>query len=903
MDETILTIGQDSPEVLLEAAYEALGYNEGSLLIAASAPKPQTLEITEWLEKGDWLTLANKIGAQKVFFVNNDPVIVFCKFDDGQDEERLINAFRQAWCMARPTCLFIALPGDLRVYSLNQSPARNSEEWNQITPLAVAQRATEVAEKLNSFRRDEVESGRLFADEYFGDIDARADRRFIRDLKNVRKVLLRTGLLPKYAHALIGRSIFVRYLEDRKILTPKYFEHVADGHPEWQELLSRVPEKPDLALDLGKRRYHNVLLSKEFTYALFNRLSLDFNGDMFPRDVQEENAVHEEEHLLVLRQFLLGEGDSDQLSLFFWAYDFEIIPVELISSIYEEFYHEATDGEDDKGTHYTPSVLVDYVLSRVLTRERLASNPRILDPACGSGIFLVEAFRRVVRFRVQEQNGKMLSSDELRCIVRDQIAGIEINREAIRVAAFSLYLALMHYQQPPDILMQKRLPYLIFEENEPTSDIYYNILYNSNTFSLTGAEVGLLRHQLAENRTFAGRAVIQRVLNTDRRLPLEINNYDVIVGNPPWDEAKSAKDEANSQGSTESSMAIMWAKAFKLPVGDNSYSQLFMYRALSLSRETGVIGLLVHSSVIFNQRSTSQDFRRKWLSSSTLYEVVNFSHVRRLFFDKAVAPFIFLHFGPRPNGADQSGFVYFSARLTKMAQELRVVSLTNTDRRIVRQEEVENRDYLWKTYWWGSHRDVALLAFLDAGTTLENVLDDRDAPPGYGFQLGTKTPSTTLTTLRALKSKKMEFYGPLKDEWFEKPPSGVKRQPDELLYQRRRLLIVRGIKAAYGAYARLESESFSFRHTIYCVPLPSLPEWEAKMILAVFWSSLGRYRMFMTSGSWGAWYDQTVPRDILSMPKGFLLTRTKQPKLLLRLWILYVHGSRSLTFLRIANRR
>jgi type I restriction-modification system DNA methylase subunit len=866
MDETISTIDQDSPESLLEEAYRTLGYNEGSLLEAASAPEPNTPEIGEWLEKGDWLALANKIGAEKIFFVNNDPVIVFCKFDDGQNEGKLINAFRQAWCMARPTCLFIALPGELRVYSLNQSPARNSEEWNHITPLAVAQRATEVAEKLNSFRREEVESGRLFADEYFGDIDARADRRFIRDLKSVRKVLLDTGLLQKYVHALIGRSIFVRYLEDRKVLTPKYFEQVTEGHPEWQELLLTDPEKPDLALDFGKRRYHNVLLSKEFTYALFNQLSLDFNGDMFPRDLEEEDAVDDQKHLLPLRQFLLGEGDSDQLSLFFWAYDFEIIPVELISSIYEEFYHHGNEGEDDKGTHYTPTVLVDYVLSRLLTKERLDRDAKVLDPACGSGIFLVEAFRRIVRHRVQQREGRMLSPTELRHILRDQITGIELNSEATRVAAFSLYLALMHYQDPPDILEHKRLPNLIYERDQPRDDDHYAILHNTNTFSLTAEEATELRTRLEKRKRFLGRVKVQWLLDTNATLNLCLNHYDVIVGNPPWDEASEQQDETKSSV-PDSLLAIRWAEVFERPVGEHSYSQLFLFRALSLAKEDGAIGLLVHSSVLFNQRSTSRKFRQRWLTESVLHEVVNFVHVRKLFFDKAIAPFVFLHFAPRNKACwEDSSFIYTSARHTRSMEQLRAVMLSNADRRIVRQGEVMNREYLWKTYWWGSHRDSQLLAYLDAQQTLQELLGESDPKPGYGFQFGADVPSSTLSSLRPLKSRNLRFYGPLKEQWFEDPPEGVKRQPDERIYQGQRLLVVEGAKAGFGICARLEYDNFSHRHTVYSVPLPSLPEWQAKIVLGMFWSSLGRYRLFMTSGNWGTWYDKFISGDILSIP-------------------------------------
>ena len=112
---------------LLDEAYRGLGYKDGMLLDAVSQPGPGSIEALEWLEKGDWLALAQKVGAEKVFFVHNDPVVVFRDFADEPNEEDLIKTFRRAWCMARPQHLFISRPGILEVYSLNQSPPRKVE--------------------------------------------------------------------------------------------------------------------------------------------------------------------------------------------------------------------------------------------------------------------------------------------------------------------------------------------------------------------------------------------------------------------------------------------------------------------------------------------------------------------------------------------------------------------------------------------------------------------------------------------------------------------------------------------------------------------------------------------------------------------------------------------------------
>ncbi len=67
----------DTAHELLDAAYSRLGFREGDLLDATDEPNDATSK--EWVNKGDWLALAKKVGAEKVFFVNEYPVIVFAK--------------------------------------------------------------------------------------------------------------------------------------------------------------------------------------------------------------------------------------------------------------------------------------------------------------------------------------------------------------------------------------------------------------------------------------------------------------------------------------------------------------------------------------------------------------------------------------------------------------------------------------------------------------------------------------------------------------------------------------------------------------------------------------------------------------------------------------------------------
>ena len=272
---------------LLQESYETLDYSSGALLQAASSPSSD-LPASEWIDKGEWLSLAKEVGADRVFFVHNDPVIVFCDCAEKSSDIQQLETFRRVWCMARPQLLFMAFTDELRVYDLNKAPVKSADEWQERKPLAVVERLSETLDKLVEFRREQVESGRLFGDKRFESVDQRADKQLISDLRALRRELRRIDDLEiRFAHALIGRAIFVRYLEDRKILSPEYFERVASGNDEWQRLLSEEPEKPMITANQGNRRFDRVLRNEKFTYALFHKLFEDFNGDMFPRDDEE----------------------------------------------------------------------------------------------------------------------------------------------------------------------------------------------------------------------------------------------------------------------------------------------------------------------------------------------------------------------------------------------------------------------------------------------------------------------------------------------------------------------------------------------------------------------------------------------------------------------------------------
>jgi hypothetical protein len=882
-----MTKDPNVPTDLLQAVYDQLDFAAGNLLDATEQPSEKTSK--EWVNVGGWLSLAGKVGAEKVFFVDNNPVIVFARLDHNvsgnERSNRLHEFFNDIWCMARPQLLFLASPGELSVYDLSRAPVKQNEKLSDHQRrLSIIKTVVEIQTKLQKYNRAQIETGRLFEEEHFGRPTFRADESLIRDLKTVRTALINSGLSKEYAHRLIGRSIFIRYLEDRNILIESDFRSVAENQPDWLKILN-APGAPDVTPQMEKKLYPKVLSSKDFTYALFAQLAKDFNGELFPLDAEEETTV-QQAHLDALQDFLRG-GNAQRL--FFYAYKFDVIPIGLISSIYEEFYNDESGKDNNQASHYTPSALVEFLLSQVLTPERLSKNPRIIDPACGSGIFLVEAFRRIIRHRAAEEKDRRLPQwQELGTILREQIRGIDINPDAVRVAAFSLYLAFLHYQNPPairhHIQQGRRLPHLKYESKNSEELIndsgqeHFDILLAMNAFDFDSLTSGVEENV---RRKFSSQSA------------------DIVVGNPPW----GYPNRNDKKGQDAAKVATKWCKIAPVKyIGDKELSQAFMHKSIDLLRDGGVAALLVSSGIFFKSHEESRKFRRQWLSLTTLEQVVNFVHVRQLFFSgtgrtgKAVAPFVSVMFSKGAPSNVDNVFEYWSAKKTAFIKRSKSVVLSNTDRHFVSQADMSRNDLLWKIYWWGNHQDERLIKSLQMNPTLISVADHKGkliTHSGSGFKKGTlnddgddidegsesgiaeaipgeDTSWVKKKVFRECPIAKFDRYSTLSNDDFLPPPTSLERARARELFEGKRLLIKKSPSEVSGVkgqiIARLESDPFCFRHSIYSFRLRDSLVWEDKILLGIMWSSLARYYFFLTASSWGTWHDSIGLDEVRNFP-------------------------------------
>jgi hypothetical protein len=256
-------------------------------------------------------------------------------------------------------------------------------------------------------------------DEYYKSTikQKRVSQKLFDNIKIVRERLTANDqLTDDQANTLILRLIFIRYLIDRNV---------------------KLQEEFILGKTIGERRLSFIkLISKpRILNKFFAELNDKFNGTLFKDSKFELSRDQAIDLAKVFSGEIAEEGslfyDTD---LFFEIFDFSIIPVELISGIYESLI----DPETRKlhSAVYTPSFLVEYMLNETIDKY-LAKNffnveCKIFDPAAGSGIFLVQAFRRMVEKEIEKDITKKISKVRLREIVVNNLFGLDINEQAKR---------------------------------------------------------------------------------------------------------------------------------------------------------------------------------------------------------------------------------------------------------------------------------------------------------------------------------------------------------------------------------------------------------------------------------------------------------------------------------------
>lgn len=639
-------------------------------------------------------TIGQKLNVDSVFFYQppgaetSVPHILFSHLE-GTNTRQLVHELAQlhkaAWNMSRAPLLFATTSDGLvriyNAYSLPSEPKPNSHSYQSglIEVLNIFNESE--AERLRQkYHRREFESGRFWQNNRNRfSIEKRADRMLLQNLRvmhrNLSKMLNKTTenrrVASEITHYLIGRAIFIKYLEDRRdsqgrnVFAEGFFTQFAPG----------------------ATCFTDVLLNKDGTYKLFEYLRIKFNGDLFPVS-QDELRYVQAEYLEELHLFLTGNARLKDRQLRLWKfYSFDVIPIEFISNIYEQFFfitEQATSKQEpseetsvDTGTHYTPHHLVEFLVDELFPWEGTRTDYKVLDPACGSGIFLVEVYRRLIAHWQQANPDTPIQFEDLKNLLIENIFGVDLDKGAVHVAAFSLYLTLCDFLEPRQIWEHVSFPYL----------------QDQNLFRADFFSKGLFFSQ---------------------------QKYDLIIGNPPWKSELTEACEIYISDRKKTLPSREFAPDYQIALA-------FLWYAPEMCKSTGEICLLVPSKgLLFNRSGPHIKFRQDFFSTFHVKAVINLSAYRRILFANSTGPGAVVYYNPLAPRNDEP-VLYCSPKPTHSVEDRWQLTIDPYDIAELRRDEAAQNSLLWKIAMWGSPRDFELVNRLQAPPyqTLEKICENQ----------------------------------------------------------------------------------------------------------------------------------------------------------------------------------
>jgi hypothetical protein len=651
--------------------------------------------------------------------------------------------------------------------------------------------------------------------------NGRADQVLLSNLKTIRHILHEQGLKYEVAHDLLGRIIFIQFLFQRTD---------SNGRAALNEAVLRKLAD-DRVLRKEHRNLEDILTEYEDAYSFFRWLNDRFNGDLFPgkgatpalreQEWQDEIAQVRPKHLNSLAEFVGGRMllDPGQRSLF-PLYSFDTIPLDLISSIYEEFVSRTTR---TSGLHYTPGHVVDLILDGVLPWGDTNWDVKILDPACGSGIFLVKAFQRLIhRWRLRYRDQEPAAAD-LRSLLENNVFGVDLHGEAVRVASFSLYLAMCDEIDPKYYWTQVHFPRLRGKN-----------LHRGDFFALQDERPDLCRRK-----------------------------FNLVVGNAPWGKATMTPHAAN------------WADNRGWKVSYGTLGPLFLPRAAEMTTSDGVVSMLQPSSLLTNSVGTAQAFRRKLLSDLKVEEVTNLSALRFGLFADAVDPACIVTL--RPTKPDGEPISYVCPKPTHSSFDDYRITVDPQDVQLVSPYEAANDDRVWSVFIWGGRRDLSLVRKLSGHPTLGQLEKSGVVRTREGIIRGDKKKRVT----RLLERRVLETVGamPLPDELdaLTLPINSDDRvhsreSTDLRAFEFPQLLIKQAWTKRTGKFEAAVVRNSPGGHGVLCsqsflsVSSDAQNEVTLNRACVVYNSIVAVYYLLLTSGRFASYRPEPLVRDLLRVP-------------------------------------
>ena len=347
---------------------------------------------------------------------------------------------------------------------------------------------------------------------------------------------------------ILDRLIFIKTCEDRELEEKRLISNLR----EWE----------------SKETGRLILKLRE----IFEYFDKNYNSKIFASHLCDELEIEN----AVLSEIIKGLYEKDE-SL---SYDFSAIEADVLGNIYEQYLghllkktekraklSENHQHRKEQGIYYTPTYIVDYIVRNTLgillkDKKMDPRKIRVLDPACGSGSFLIKAFDVLNEY--YEMNDKFYSQTRMDFktgngytakvnILENNIFGVDLDKQAVEIAQLNLLLK-------------------IAEKGRLLPELQQNIKCGNS---------------LIENPLIAG----DKAFNWGEEFKeiMQEGGFDVVIGNPPW--SSKIPSEFNR----------FLAKKYQLSGKNVNICALFILEGLTKLKPNGYFGFLLPKVVVKNE--------------------------------------------------------------------------------------------------------------------------------------------------------------------------------------------------------------------------------------------------------------------------------------------------------------
>lgn len=431
------------------------------------------------------------------------------------------------------------------------------------------------------------------------------DAAFLKSLDSWRDVLARNLVLKNvninedelnYAiQKIIDRIIFLRICEDRGI-------------------------EPELQLfnTIGTNTYNKLKNIFDIADQKYNSGLFDFKKDVITSKLNVDDKALK----TIIEDLYYPKS----------PYEFSVIPVEILGHSYEQYLgkvikidskHKISIDEKPEvrkagGVYYTPQYIVDYIVKNTVGKIIDGKTPdeitkiKIVDPACGSGSFLLGAYKYLLEWHLQYyKNAKLknkaqyltndgrLTNDIKKKIIINNIFGVDIDTNAVEVTKLSLMLQVMEGETSVSIEHQSQL-------------IQHRVLPSLDKNILSGNS--LIDFDLDENKLDLEPEMKKKIkaFNWQNSFPevFKQGGFDVVIGNPPWVDLK---------GHEPILVKYYFIKFYSTENRINLYS-IFVEKSLELLNKNGLFSFIIPNSLLYQSSYTK--IRQLILKNNNINEIV-----------------------------------------------------------------------------------------------------------------------------------------------------------------------------------------------------------------------------------------------------------------------------------------